>query len=61
MAVGGALALGWGCYVEWRLRMAQDATTQLRRAFNDAKIADAVKSEPDSDLKSELLADIKSK
>ncbi len=58
-AIAGALALGWGVFVEWRLRQAQDATTALRTQFNDQISKDTVHALSDSDLRNELSRDIK--
>lgn len=59
-AVGAALAVLWGVWTEIRLRNAQDENTQLRRAYNDTKIQDAIHAESDSDLHAELSKEIKS-
>ncbi len=58
-AIGGALVLGWGVFVEWRLHQTQNSTIQLRRALNDKIIQDATHAESDSDLRAELSREAK--
>lgn len=57
-AVGGALVLCWGVYVEWRLRQAQDATTLLKRQYEDKTIEDDVHSLSDADLAGKLSQEL---
>lgn len=49
-ALAGALAIGWGLFVEYRLRQAQDATTQLKREFLDEQETDSVHALSDDKL-----------
>jgi hypothetical protein len=57
-AVGGALALGWAVFVEYRLRLAQDANAQLNRKYEDKVIEDNVHALSDSQLSSDLHSEL---
>ena len=58
-ALGGALAVCWGFYVEFRLRQAQADNTKLQRAFNDQAIQDSVNSESSATTLNKLSAEVK--
>ena len=59
-AVGAALAVLWGFYVEMRLHKAENANEALKRSLYDTQIQDQVKALPDSSLRSDLDSRTKS-
>lgn len=53
-SIGAALLIGWGVYVEWRLHLALNANTVMKRELNDKIIEDSTHAESDSQLRADL-------
>jgi ABC-type nickel/cobalt efflux system permease component RcnA len=58
-AVGSALLVLWGIWVEWRLHLAQAQNEMLRREYNDKTIEDENHSLSDDALRAKLNSDVR--